>query len=155
MKCSSSRFGRLLLSLSSGVGMGNCSLVISFQRQNNSWLCLGFVMSGEGVERKSPQRLVKAVLAILFIWGQVNQHLPWNRSQLLKLLQKDCYKAANHHYWNIMLLHLLSGPIFSTFSWPTQHITLPRKHFSLCNFCSQCVLWRTDLWSCSFFPLPG
>lgn len=76
-------------------------------------------MSGEGVGRKYPWRVVKTLLAILFPWGRVSQHLLWNRSQLLKLLQKDPYKAPSHHYWSIVLLHLLQ--VLSSLHSPDPH----------------------------------
>lgn len=109
-------FGGMFLSVSGGIDKRDGSLVVSFHRQNNSGLYeLQTFLCWAG-------KLVKTPPDSLFTWGQANQPLHWSRSQLLKLLQEDPCEIANHHCWNIVLLHLLH--VFAFLS-PTQHTTLP------------------------------
>jgi len=75
----------------------------------------------------------------MLTWGQVNQHLPWSKSQLLKLLQKDPYEASNHRDWSIVLLHLLQ--VLSSLHSPDPH-NIPRYPESA----SACVISVVEVW---------
>lgn len=87
-----------------------------------------FAMPGEGMERKSPWRLVKTILVVFSTWGQVSHCLLWGRSQLLKLLQNIPVMPQTTPS-GVCCAFMLFSRILCVL------LTHTMCHFSLGNFC--------------------